>query len=116
MRFDAARIGDVTVFTLLESRVTSDNVTAFQEEVLRRVEEGERKLVLDFGAVEFVDSTGIGTVVVVHQKLQNRGVFAVVGLQHQVRNLFKLTRMDKVVPVYESTDEALKALGASAHQ
>jgi anti-sigma B factor antagonist len=115
MRFDTARIGDVTVFTVLDSRVTSDNVTALQEEALRRVEEGERKLVLDFGAVEFVDSTGIGTVVALHNKLQDRGVFAVSALQHQVRSLFKLTRMDKVVAVYDSTEEALKALGASAH-
>ncbi len=70
------------------------------------------RLILDLTGVVSLDSAGLGPLV---QKLrevrEHNGVMALAGVQAlALREIFALTRFDKVFPIYASAQEALAAV------
>lgn len=95
-------------------RLTAANATAFKDEVLEHVAAGTTRLVIDLGAVEFIDSSGIGALVGLLKRIGNRGEIVVSGLSDSVRQMFRITRMDRVFTSYPSRDDAVRALKENA--
>ena len=65
--------GDVTVVRVKEPKLTYPVLSAFFSEVRQKVEAGARKLVIDLGAVSYLDSASIGCLMDVHRLLQEKG-------------------------------------------
>ena len=74
------------------------------------VEQGRRRIVLDLSGVEFLDSTGLGTMVSLMKALGPEGDLALAGAQAPVRKLLTLTRLDRVFRLHETPDDAERAL------
>ena len=77
-----------------------------------RIDAGENTILLDLSAVDFIDSSGLGALVSVLKRMSPTGKLVVCGLRDAAFNMFRLTRMDKVFPIFPSQDEALNALSA----
>ena len=101
---------DVTVIRPGEERLTAVNAKMFKEEVLALVDQGESILVIDFGEVSFVDSSGLGALVGVLKKIGNRGEVAVCALNADVAQMFKICRMDRVFTIYRDADTAVQSI------
>ena len=71
---------------------------------------GHHVIVLDLAAVRFMDSSGLGAMVSTLKLLGRDGNLVVCGVTDPVMNLFKLTRMDRVFPMFPSESDALDAL------
>ena len=70
-------------------------------------------LLLDFTAVEYIDSSGLATLVEYVQKSSRfGGKLALGGVSERVRTVFDLVRLDEIFPVHASLAEARAALGA----
>jgi anti-sigma B factor antagonist len=67
-------------------------------------------MVLDLGAVSFIDSSGLGALVSSLKSMGKNGDLVICGAQSAVASMFKLTRMDKVFRMYPSAQEAASAL------
>lgn len=93
-------------------RIDASKAPAFREEVVRRIEAGHHLVVLDLGAVTFIDSSGLGALVSAIKRLGPRGNMAIAGATGAVARLFTLTRMDKVFALHETTDAAVARLSA----
>ena len=75
----------------------------------------ERCVVVDLGAVSFLDSTALGVVVRAVRELRERGGDPRVVLPRgSARRIFEITTLDSVLPVEESREQALAALTATA--
>ena len=71
------------------------------------------RIVLDFGAVEFVDSTGLGVLVGTLKRARVRGaVFVLADMSERVRKTFRVTGLLKVFTVYDTASAAVEALSA----
>ena len=81
---------------------------AFGEQVKHLLSKGETKLVIDLGGVDFVDSSGLGTILVV-RKLAQRvgGDIRLVRPPAQFQKLLELTSLIRVMPVYPTVEDAL---------
>ncbi|MBE3582974.1 MAG: anti-sigma factor antagonist [Limnochordaceae bacterium] len=67
-----------------------------------------RQLILDLSGVTFVDSSGLGAVLGRYRQCVLRGGrMALVGLQPNVRRLFELSGVLRIMEAYNSLDEAL---------
>jgi anti-sigma B factor antagonist len=67
-------------------------------------------LVLDLAGLTFCDSTGLGAFVALHRQATSAGAtFALAAPGKRIADLFTLSGIDQVVPVYGSRDEALTA-------
>ena len=70
--------------------------------------EDRRLLVLDFTRVEFLSSQAIGIVISLHRKLGTlpRSGMILCGINGKLAELLKITRLDKVLAVKKSQNEA----------
>jgi anti-sigma B factor antagonist len=71
-------------------------------------------VVLDLSNVRFVDSTGVGAVVSVLKIMGGSKQLVLAGLNETVQQLFKLTRMDKVFPIFPDVQHALNSRNATS--
>ena len=63
---------------------------------------------VDLSGVEYIDSTGLGTLMYLYREVKGRGgAVRFYGLTPAVLDVFKLTHLDKVVEIAPTRDEAL---------
>lgn len=66
-----------------------------------------RTLILDFSALTFMDSSGIGVVLGRYRMLRDRGgQMAVYGMDAQVSRLFRMSGLDKIIRQLDKQQEA----------
>ena len=65
-------------------------------------------VIVDLGAVRYVDSSGIASLVEAYQKARQRGTRFVLATVHpQVLRVLELSRLDKVFPIHATVEEGL---------
>lgn len=85
----------------------SQKVESAVEQLIRL---GRRKLVLDLSGVDHIDSTGVGIVAFCFGRMkQAGGELRVAGAAGKIREIFRITAVDQLVPFDDSLDAALGA-------
>ena len=69
----------------------------------RLIEAGDvGELVLDFGKVAFIDSSGLGLLLATYERSQDAETpMAIVGARPEVQRVFRLAGLDDVLPIRE---------------
>ena len=96
MEMNERKEGGALIVKVLEKRFAADVPAKFKEDMADRIEKGTDRIVLDISDVEFIDSAGLASLVHTLKLLQDRDKFLVCGARGPVKNVFELTRMDKV--------------------
>jgi anti-sigma B factor antagonist len=82
-----------------------------REALARVVAEGNRAVVVDLGAVRFIDSTGLGVLVGAFTAVRNAGGrLAVVNDHSAVLKVFTITALHDVLGVHPTMDRAVAAV------
>jgi anti-anti-sigma factor len=102
----------VAVVTLA-GRVMLGNESAEIETLVDKgIREGWRHFVFDLSGVTHIDSTGIGRFISSLNKVrQAGGSLRMAAASGQVRDAFRVTRLDTVFKFYDDTEAALQGLG-----
>ncbi|GHE51046.1 MULTISPECIES: STAS domain-containing protein [Streptomyces] len=96
-----AVVGDVDLHTASELRTRAQAV----------VDQGAPHLVLDMEQVDFVDSTGLTTLIVLLQAAQAAGgSLRVARIPERLVRMVTITGVSQLIPMYDTVDEALAAL------
>jgi anti-sigma B factor antagonist len=67
------------------------------------------RILVDFSAVTYVDSSGLATMIETLQRIQSYGgKFAMFGLRESVRSIFEIARLDQIFRIFPD-EEAAKA-------
>lgn len=83
--------------------------------VLKALDEGAQKLVIDLAEVSYIDSTGIGIIAYCFGKIAQKGAHgAVAGAKGLVLEVFKLTRLDTMIHFFPDVDSACNSLAAAS--
>jgi anti-anti-sigma factor len=73
--------------------------------------DAQRPLVVDLTDCDFIDSTGLATLLHGAKPAQNgESNVAIVSAGGEVRKLLELTAIDRTIPVFRTVDEALAAV------
>lgn len=102
--------GRVLVARTSERRVDARIAADFKQQLLDAVDAGPSLIALDLSDVDFIDSSGLGAIVSALKHVGEGGDLVIVGARPAVLSLFRLTRMDKVVRLYEGEADAIAAL------
>ncbi len=77
----------------------------FRKEISDQVEANAEVVLIDFQDVTFMDSSGLGALVLALKTVRAAGSTLVVcSINEQIRILFELTSMDRVFEMYESRE------------
>ena len=110
MRLAFEEKGDVTVVRVQEAKLTYPVLSSFFSEVRQRVEGGARQVLIDLGAVSYLDSASIGCLMDVHRLLQEKtGELRLSGLQPRVETMISMTGVHKILPLHRDEEAALAA-------
>ena len=93
--------------------LTYANRSVFKAAVEKVKQGGCRHLIVNLEQVRFVDSAGLGLLVLVSQgfKLQ-QGHVSMLKPQSYVREILSLANIPKMIPIYESEEDAITARAA----
>ncbi|HIF50223.1 MAG TPA: anti-sigma factor antagonist [Thiotrichaceae bacterium] len=68
--------------------------------------EENNNLLVDLGKVSYIDSSGIACLVEGYQMAKKQSLkFGLVGVSDAAMSVLKLARLDKVFPIFDSTDD-----------
>lgn len=69
-----------------------------------------KNIIFDFNKVTFMDSSGIGVIIGRYKTVQKLGgKAAIVNLSEQIRKIFEMSGIFKLMPLYENMGTALNA-------
>ena len=94
-----------------ESRLDASIAIQFKED-FRNLTAGADDIILEMSNVEFLDSSGLGSIVAVFKGLGPDRAMALVGLQPAVEKVMRLTRMNTVFAIFPTLEDALTAAAA----
>ena len=108
--------GSAVVATVEAADMTPDILEALMGRV-RELSDASRPalLVVDMARVKFVDSVGLGSLVVLLRRVkETQGRLALTGLGGHSRNVLQVTGLDKVFELYDDAPSALEGFDKPA--
>ncbi|MBD2742549.1 STAS domain-containing protein [Coleofasciculus sp. FACHB-1120] len=85
--------------------------TQFRQEISDIVENGGNIVLIDFKDVTFMDSSGLGALVLALKTVRAAGgKLFICSINEQVRMLFELTSMDRVFEIFPNREEFNNAI------
>ena len=104
--------GDVAVLHI-GSRLTLGEGDAALTSAVKALSKDESapKTVVDLSKTTYMDSAGLGAIVAAYTSVTSSGgSLALAGLSPRVLDLLKMTKLDSVLPIYSSVEEAIVEL------
>ncbi len=106
--------GDVLIVEVLDARLATNAAQDFGEQLAHLIGLGHQRVVLNLDRVRFIDSSGLGIIVMLQRRLTDGGEIAIVSAQEAVLNMLKLTRMTKIFRIFGDEGQAVAALSEAA--
>ena len=102
----------VLIVTPLEKHLDGHVAPAFQTALLERIDAGARRIVVNLHCVQFMDSSGLGALVVALKRLGREGELKVCELSDGVRSMFELARLDRLIPILETERDTILSIAS----
>jgi anti-sigma B factor antagonist len=111
-RLEVEHIGDVTIVNFVDRKILDEqNIQIIGEQLFGLVDEdGYRKVILNFGNVEYLSSAALGKLITLNKKLQQAGGRLVLcNIDPQIYEVFEITKLDKFFKIEKEEQAALQA-------
>ena len=113
MNFTIDRSNDVAIVRLDETRLMYPLLADFSDAVTGLLEGGERKVLLDFSKVTYVDSATIGCLMDLYrQAIAKGGSMKLAGVQKRVETMLTMTGAHNFLALHADEATALVSFGA----
>jgi anti-sigma B factor antagonist len=107
------RVGGVVVIAL-QRGLKGGVESALKDHIETLVRQGYRQILIDLEQLPYVDSTELGRLIRSHIAVrQAGGRVRLCNLSDRMRHLMEITRLDTVLELYGSMEEALAAIRSS---
>ncbi len=98
----------VIILDLAGNIRTNEDYVVFKEAVEGIIHEGKVKIILNFDEVHFINSSGLGRLILAAKKTTDgNGTLKVINLSDNLKGLFSFTKLDNRIPVFASEAEAI---------
>ena len=112
MQIETRQAQTVLILTPLEKRIDAHVAGAFRSALIDRIDAGARQVIVNLSHVEFMDSSGLGALVSALKRLGQEGTLKVCAPGPNVRSMFELTRLNRVIAILENEHETLASFAA----
>jgi stage II sporulation protein AA (anti-sigma F factor antagonist) len=106
------REGDTVILTV-QCPIDGFTSREVEQELLRRVEEGANRLIIDLGPVTYISSVGLGALILLHKRVQQaNGRVFFCSLQEPVLEVFEISGVSRLLQLKADCAEALASMDA----
>jgi anti-sigma B factor antagonist len=99
----------IVVLTITGEVRTSSDRQQLTEGVEQEIKNGVRRVILDLGSLQIVDSAGIGAIVLCFSHVKKAGgTLRLAGAKGMVENVLKLTQIHRAIDLFPSVEEAAR--------
>jgi len=110
MNVTCEQSGDVVIVHAGPARLMYPSVSEFSTLVTGELARGARKIVLDFGRVEYLDSAAIGCLMDLYRQATAAGaVVKLAGLRSRVETMLTLTGTSQFMEIHPDAATAVKS-------
>jgi anti-sigma B factor antagonist len=107
MKMTLEKINGHSVLAIQDERIDAHNSGELKEYLLKMIEAGEKRIIVQLEKVRFIDSSGLGALLSGNKHiLAKSGRLALTNIQQQVFAMFELTRLNRVFEIYADLNEA----------
>jgi anti-sigma B factor antagonist len=110
MQISERQVGNVTILDLSGRLILDDGFEPLREAINRLVGQGHLKVLLNFEAVTYLDSAGVGLIACKYLTLHRHGGELKLCQLHP--RSYEVLNITKLLSVFESFDSEAKALGS----
>lgn len=102
--------GDVCILDLTGKITLGDGSARLRDKVKEMAAAGNKKILVDLGGVNYIDSSGIGELVSAYTTISNNGGdLKLVRLTKRVQDLLQITKLYTVFEVFDDEQKALQS-------
>ncbi|WNS75415.1 STAS domain-containing protein [Bacillus sp. DTU_2020_1000418_1_SI_GHA_SEK_038] len=81
----------------LEGNLYVEGATELRERLLQQIDKGVHTMEFDMNGLNYIDSSGLGVLIAIHKRcVQKGGALKIFGVKGNIKELFELTRLNKV--------------------
>jgi anti-sigma B factor antagonist len=100
----------ITILDLKGRLVVGDPSVRLREKLAEQTSQGVRKVILNLNGVEYIDSTGLGSMVICYTSLQKAGgTMKLLNLTRRNIELLVLTKLSTVFEVFANEQDAVNS-------
>jgi anti-sigma B factor antagonist len=108
-------VDGIVAFECTGRIVFGDESSLLRDEVKKLIADGHKRIVLNLGEINYIDSGGLGTLVALHTTAHNAGgTIKLANLTRRVGDLLQVTKLLTVFEVHNSEYDALEAFRQAA--
>ena len=108
MAFTTSKHPSGVLIVEVEGQLIVGNRQELKATIQQALDNGERKLLVDFASTGYIDSSGLGALVSISKKVREQGgELRLSGLNEDLRSLFELTKLDTLFAIADSSAQAL---------
>jgi anti-sigma B factor antagonist len=105
---EVEQIGDVTVVNFTDKKILDEqNIRIIGEQLFSLVDElGQRKILLNFGNVEYLSSAALGKFITLNKKVNAAGGRLILcNIDPQIYEVFEITKLNKLFGIRRKEDD-----------
>ena len=114
MTTSTQQVGGITVVNIGGRIVLGEENAALRELFRDLLSKGHRQILLNLGNVNYIDSTGLGTLVgALTSVKKEHGELKLLNLTNKVRDIMQITKLYTVFDILKYEDEGVRSFGQS---
>ncbi len=107
MEVSQEKTNDVTVFAL-SGRLDSNTSPDFEVTIMDTISGGEKKVVVDFSALDYISSAGMRVILKATKELKKQGGGIILcSMKDYVKEVFEIAGFDSFITIVGNRDDAL---------
>jgi anti-sigma B factor antagonist len=92
----------------VEGEININNSPELRKAFDGLITKGEKKVIVDFSAVSYIDSSGLATLIEMFQRLKQKGgKLRFTNMDQKIRNVFEITKLHKLFEIFDTQEAAL---------
>ena len=110
IKLSTRQVGDVSVMDVAGRITLGEGSSALRDALRDMVSKSQKKILLNLGDVNYIDSSGIGELVSAYTTVRNQGgELKLLNLTKKVHDLLQITKLYTVFDVKDDEATAIKA-------
>ena len=106
---------DVYVINIEGELIDKNQAEPFVQEIKKLVDAGNKKYVLDFSNLRYMNSSGLGVLISVLTKIRNSdGELSVTNLNKKIKELLVITKLNQMFHVTDTLEKAIESLSKNS--